>query len=661
MAVSISISIVQNSQSIANNTSNVTVAVKASWTGGSYNLLEKSGWLTIDGTKYTFTSPFNTGRSTSGSTTLFSKTVNVTHNTNGAKTLATSASYTSGVSSGTVTASASKTLTTIPRKSSLSASNGTLGTAQNLTVTKQASSFTHTITYKCGTATGTVCTKSSNTTISWTPPMSLATQNTTGTTVSVTFTITTYNGNASVGSNTKSITCSIPASVKPSCSVTITETTNHASTYGAPVKGFSKFKITVTPTLAYSSAITSYSTSFDGTKYTKASFTTGAVMSSGTLTAKATVKDKRGRSGTGQASIAGVLDYTPPVIDTFTVHRCNEDGSANDEGDFIKVVVAYRVASLNDKNSCSAYVQYKKTAETEYGDVIDLELDNVYSVADKQVIFPADSGSSYNVFLSVADDLSTTTTTVNASTAFSIMHWGSDGRSLGLGKIAELPDVLDIGFKTRFFGGIIHPVLEPDTDLNNVQTPNTYVGANVSTHNYLNCPLTTGTFTLEVVGMGKDGQVKQRLTQCHKTESRAWERIYYSSEWGEWVCVSDFHGTLLWSDAYYMHAGQTADLSETVSAQKSGIELVFSEYYDGAADNTAFHTRFIPKALVAKHPGRGHCFQLSTSNLAYFSTKYLYVHDDKIVGHDNNQLTGTGGCGITYNNKRFVLRYVIGV
>ena len=119
MAVSIVIDITQNSQSVANNTTNVTVKVNAKWTGGSYNLLEKSGSCTIDGTKYTFTSPFNTGRTTSGSCNLYTKTLNITHVSDGTKTLYVSASYTSGVSSGTVVASTGVNLTTIPRKSTL--------------------------------------------------------------------------------------------------------------------------------------------------------------------------------------------------------------------------------------------------------------------------------------------------------------------------------------------------------------------------------------------------------------------------------------------------------------------------------------------------------------------------------------------------------------
>jgi hypothetical protein len=115
MAVSISISITQNSQSIPNNTSNVTVKVIAKWTYGSFNHNKKPGWLKIDGTTYDFTSNFNTSETTSGSKTLYTKTLDIKHGNDGKKTLSCSASFTTGVSSGTVTASASKALTAIPR------------------------------------------------------------------------------------------------------------------------------------------------------------------------------------------------------------------------------------------------------------------------------------------------------------------------------------------------------------------------------------------------------------------------------------------------------------------------------------------------------------------------------------------------------------------
>ena len=119
MAVTLSIGITQNSQSIAANTSNVTVSVTAKWTYGSFNRLDKSGYLIIDGTKYTFATGFNENATTTGSEKIYTKTVNIEHAANGSKTLACSAYYETGGNSGNITATASKTLTRIPRAAEL--------------------------------------------------------------------------------------------------------------------------------------------------------------------------------------------------------------------------------------------------------------------------------------------------------------------------------------------------------------------------------------------------------------------------------------------------------------------------------------------------------------------------------------------------------------
>ena len=664
MAVGISLSITQNSQDVTKNTSNVTVKVTASCTGGSYNALgTSSGSITIDGTKYSFSGiSYNTGGKSSWSGVVMTKTVNVSHNSDGTKTLSCSATFDTRVpSSGVQSCSGSKTLTTIPRKSTLSVSNGTLGTAQTLTVTRQSTSFMHTITAKCGTVSATICTKSTSTSISFTPPLSWASQNTTGTSVSVTYTITTYNGSTSIGSNSYTKTCSIPASVKPSVTIAVTDSTGYANTYGGYLKGLSKFKVVVTATPAYGSAIASYKTTANGSNYTASSFTTGSLSSSGTLTVNTTVTDKRGRTGTASQSLT-VLNYSKPLITALSVHRCDEDGTANDQGEYVQVVFSSSVTSLNNKNSATYKLEYKKTSESAYTTISLTDYANNYAVSNASYIFPADSGSSYNVRVIVTDNFDSGSKATSASTGFTIMHWLASGLGMAIGKVAELTGVLDIGFKTRFFGGILHPVLEPETDLNDVRTPNTYVGADISRNNYGNCPLTSGTFTLEVVGMGEDGQVKQRLTYCHKTLAKAWERIYYAESWGEWICVSDFDGHLLWSGAYYMTASHTITLSEPISKQRSGIVLVFSRYSSSTAQDYHFQTFFVPKMQIANHVGCGHTFMLTTDgSFSLFASKYLYINDATIVGNNNNTASGTGACGITYDNSGFVLRYVIGV
>lgn len=549
MAVSISISITQNSQSIVNNTSNVTVKVNCSWTNGSYNAVvdangtpQPSGSLVIDGKSYSFNSSFNTSRTTTGSQTIFTKTVTVAHGDDGSKKLSCSASFNTHVSSGTVTASASKTLTTIPRKSTLSVANGTLDTPQTLTVTRKSTDFTHTITAKCGTASTTICTKVKSESISFTPPLGWASQNTTGTSVSVTYTITTYNGSTNIGSNTYTKTCSMPSSVKPSCTISVTDPMGwaNADNYGVYIKGQSKFSVVVTPTTSYGSAIASYTVTANGSTYTSASFTTDVLRSSGQLTIKATVKDKRGRTGTASVTVT-VRDYSLPVVTALAVRRCDEDGTANDQGEFAQVVFSATASSPKKAdgglhNTILYKLEYKKTTEQQYEYCANLDqYDDQVAVTNASYVFLADSGSSYDVCVSVVDDFGTTEKVTSVSTAFTIMHWKANGLGMGIGKVSELDNILDIGLRTRLLGGLVFPTLLPNTDLDNVTTPGFYAGENVSTNEYVNCPLTSGTFTFEVLSMGSNGQLMQRLTQCHISSPTVYERTYYKSAgWSEW-------------------------------------------------------------------------------------------------------------------------------
>jgi hypothetical protein len=49
------------------------------------------------------------------------------------------------------------------------------------------------------------------------------------------------------------------------------------------------------------------------------------------------------------------------------------------------------------------------------------------------------------------------------------------------------------------------------------------------------------------------------------------------------------------------------------------------------------------------------------NTFSYAGQKYLYIGNNYITGHANNNTTGTGGTGIKFNNARYVMRYVIGV
>lgn len=116
---------------------------------------------------------------------------------------------------------------------------------------------------------------------------------------------------------------------------------------------------------------------------------------------------------------------------------------------------------------------------------------------------------------------------------------------------------------------------------------------------------------------------------------------------------------VLWSGGMYMRADHIAELSEKISEQKNGIVVVFSGYSDGSPQDYNWASFFIPKKWATLHSGAGNFFLIGgTSGISAF--KYIYVHDNKLVGHANNSGTQTQN-GIAFNNSGAVLRYVIGV
>lgn len=642
------------SQNIADNTSTISWSLKAVGGNSAYYAERTLQVIAGGATRYSKTDRVEryTGTIKSGSFT-------VAHNDAGEATFTASIKAAVYVSSVNLTASGTFTLNSIPRKSALTVTNGVLGEAQTLSITRKSTDFTHTIIASCGDATTTICSKSSKESISFTPPLSWAAANTTGTTVSVTYKITTYNGNTAVDTSSITTTCEIPDSVIPTCQITLTDPTGYESIYGGFLKGLSKFKITVAGTPIYGSEIVGYKVTANGSTYTKSPVTTSTIAKSGNNVIEASVTDKRGHVGRTSLTV-NVLNYTAPKITKLNVGRCNADGSDNDQGSYVKITYSYNVVSLNDVNKVSVKIKYKRADATNYTTHSVSSSSNQYNLSNQTHIFEADSSSSYDVLIEVKDNFKTTTLATSVSTAFTIMHFKDDGRGIGFGKLAEESDLFDVGFAIRFTGGIKQYVLPNGLDMNNLKLPNTYSGNEASTSKYMNIPITKGTFVLTVTSHGSEDGVKQRLELCDKTNPKAWERIFDGS-WGQWVCVSDFGGTLLWSGGSPMGGNVSFTMAETVAKQRNGIVLVFSEYNNGTVDSS-FHTFFVHKHTVANHDGRGHTFHMSTFTASIYAVKYLYITNTKVSGHANNNTPAAAGAsGLTLTNNRFCLRYVIGV
>ena len=123
------------------------------------------------------------------------------------------------------------------------------------------------------------------------------------------------------------------------------------------------------------------------------------------------------------------------------------------------------------------------------------------------------------------------------------------------------------------------------------------------------------------------------------------------------------NNNVLWGpDYYYMSGGNTINLSKKVSEQKNGIVLVWQAYSDGAPQPWDYNFTFIPKWQALTNPSRGVTCFLANSQAGYIGTKYVYIFDNKITGHNENSSGATkGSSGITTTNNHWVLTHVLGV
>lgn len=207
-------------QDIANNLTKITVNTYFSTTNTG-NTFDTAGTrdqsITIDGSTSSQKTRINCNPWPSNPYLIQTYTKDVYHNSDGTKSLTISARANGHASewgpssslnsSGDCTLSANITLDTIPRASSVSVGSSSRkpGESQTITISKASSSFTDTVTWSCGSQSGTIATKSTATSHTWTVPLALITQSPNAN-QTCTITTTTYNGSTVVGSKSTTFT-----------------------------------------------------------------------------------------------------------------------------------------------------------------------------------------------------------------------------------------------------------------------------------------------------------------------------------------------------------------------------------------------------------------------------------------------------------------------
>lgn len=257
------------SQSVANNTSTIRVVLysQATWDSGTaHEVTKEYGYVNIDSSqqKYSMTGGYDFGNKKLNK--FADHTFTVTHGTDGKKTVtiggAWSDNWSSYISGGS--ASASVTLPQIARASTISNLSTTLGTAGTITITRQDTSFRHTLQYSFDNSNWTnIATGIVAGSYSWTPSVDLISSFSNSKTKTGYLRCITYtSGNVQVGTKTSTLTLTAPSS----------SLSNVTGTYGTA--------LTLTATNACSSGLTYTFQYYNGSAWTSiASGVTGKTRS----------------------------------------------------------------------------------------------------------------------------------------------------------------------------------------------------------------------------------------------------------------------------------------------------------------------------------------------------------------------------------------------
>ena len=444
---SITLSWSLSSQSVENNTSTIAWTLKGS---GS---LSGSNWVMAGAFKAVINGTTVYSSSTRiklyDGTTIASGSTTIAHNTDGTKSFALSCEagvYTYAVS---VSASGTHTLTTIPRASSVSATNTNMGSASTITITRASSSFTHTLSYSFGSTSGTIVSKTSSTSYSWTPALTLANQIPNAVSGTCTITCDTYSGSTKVGSKTCTMKLSVPSTVIPTISsLTVARVDGDvSSSWGIYVQSKSKATLTISGASGvYGSTISSYSISGGGFSSTASSFTTGYLTTSGTITFTAKVTDSRGRVSAAKTVSISVVAYSVPSFSSYLSQRATSDGTVSDEGTYVRGLVSYTYATCSSKNTLTRATYYKKSTDSTWTNA------NKSFSSGTAFVYGAGNISlenSYDIKYTITDAFTTVTILDMVSTAQVLLDFRAGGKGIAIGKVSEEDDLFEVAYETR--------------------------------------------------------------------------------------------------------------------------------------------------------------------------------------------------------------------
>lgn len=196
---------------------------------------------------------------------------------------------------------------------------------------------------------------------------------------------------------------------------------------------------------AFSSVTTQMS--YDSTSQKYIGTTTNPIMSTGNVVI--TVTDSRGLSSTDTIAISTLIPYSAPNISIDSYRRCRSDGTADDSGSYCQAVVSYTFTALNNLNGKDTVLSV-----TGYNAPSPVSRTLSTYTATETYLFAADIEHSYTITITATDTITSTQISVKLSTAGVIMDFLTGGKGIGLGKVAEYQNMVEVNPEWEFKGSV---------------------------------------------------------------------------------------------------------------------------------------------------------------------------------------------------------------
>ena len=436
----------QTSQNIAGNSSQVRVRLALLNTTTTFSGYSCSAYVDLNGQRLSWSgSP--SMLSYNQTIMLIDQTITVGHNADGTKSFGFTASFSGsgGYSPGTLSIGGNTfTLTTIPRSSSVSVGSGVIGSAVTINISRQSTSFKHTVRYVWGNKSGTIA-SNVDTSTTWTIPLDFSNDIPNATSGTGTIYVDTYSGSTKTGTQSTTLTASVPDSVKPTfSSITLTDTNTAA---GSLLTGNNFLQIISNIQVTFNGASGSYGSSITGYKAeivgkNQATDLNGGNLGmmnfNGTETIRASVVDSRGRWSDAIDVTINVIEYFAPIL-SFSALRTRETPN------IVQIVRNAKIAPItlsgSQKNVMTLSFKVAPFGSTIYT-ADNGSASGSWTTQNTLTDSPANlagdypANKSFTIIGTLSDKFTSVEFSATVATESVVMSYDKDGR-VGIGKIAE--------------------------------------------------------------------------------------------------------------------------------------------------------------------------------------------------------------------------------